>query len=103
MVWTKAKINYVFVFEFDTRHALDWRQLAEVSITWILYGQLCANVGSVTLLIFYIAGHIDVAQLHLGQRYVHILAGCADPRNAYSSLLAGSDFLSPHSEMVGIL
>lgn len=30
MVWTKAKINHVFVFEFDTRHALEWRQLLEV-------------------------------------------------------------------------
>lgn len=30
MIWTRAKINYVFVFEYDTRHALDWRQLTEV-------------------------------------------------------------------------
>lgn len=30
MIWTKSKINYVFVFEFDTRSALDWRQLLEV-------------------------------------------------------------------------
>lgn len=30
MIWTKAKINHVFVFEFDTRHALEWRQLLEV-------------------------------------------------------------------------
>jgi hypothetical protein len=29
-VWTRAKINYAFVFEFDTRDSLDWRQLAEV-------------------------------------------------------------------------
>ena len=29
-VWTRAKINYVFIFEFDTRHNLDWRQLSEV-------------------------------------------------------------------------
>jgi hypothetical protein len=29
-VWHKAKINYVFVFEYDTRHHLDWRQLSEV-------------------------------------------------------------------------
>ena len=28
--WTKAKINYVFIFEYDTRHVLDWRQLAEL-------------------------------------------------------------------------
>ncbi|KAL8791151.1 MAG: hypothetical protein Q9195_006048 [Heterodermia aff. obscurata] len=29
-VWTKAKINYVFIFEFDTRHNLDWHQLSEL-------------------------------------------------------------------------
>jgi hypothetical protein len=25
-----AKINYPFIFEFDSRHNLDWHQLAEV-------------------------------------------------------------------------
>ncbi|OCK76386.1 EXS-domain-containing protein [Lepidopterella palustris CBS 459.81] len=29
-VWHESKINYVFVFEFDTRHHLDWRQLCEL-------------------------------------------------------------------------
>jgi len=28
-IWTKNKINYKFVFEFDPRHNLDWQQLAE--------------------------------------------------------------------------
>ncbi|TKA33443.1 hypothetical protein B0A49_12950, partial [Cryomyces minteri] len=28
--WTIAKVNYAFVFEFDTRHHLDWRQLSEL-------------------------------------------------------------------------
>lgn len=28
-IWTRNKINYTFVFEFDLRHRLDWRQLAE--------------------------------------------------------------------------
>ena len=30
-MWTRAKINYPFIFEFDSRHNLDWHQLAEVS------------------------------------------------------------------------
>lgn len=39
MIWTRSKINYVFVFEFDTRHALDWRQLLEIpSIFFFLLG-----------------------------------------------------------------
>jgi hypothetical protein len=29
--FTQAKVNYQFVFEFDSRHMLDWRQLSEVS------------------------------------------------------------------------
>ena len=29
-IWNRAKINYVFIFEFDTRHNLDWHQLSEV-------------------------------------------------------------------------
>jgi hypothetical protein len=32
MIWNRTKINYVFVFEYDTRSALDWRQLAEVCL-----------------------------------------------------------------------
>ncbi|KAI2609243.1 EXS-domain-containing protein [Hypoxylon sp. NC1633] len=27
-MWTANKINYPFIFEFDTRHNLDWRQLS---------------------------------------------------------------------------
>ena len=30
--FTQAKVNYQFVFEFDSRHMLDWRQLSEVSV-----------------------------------------------------------------------
>ncbi|EEQ86828.1 signal transduction protein Syg1 [Blastomyces dermatitidis ER-3] len=29
-IWGASKINYAFVFEFDTRHALDWRELSEL-------------------------------------------------------------------------
>lgn len=35
--WLNSKINYVFVFEFDTRHHLDWRQLFEVRISRDMY------------------------------------------------------------------
>ncbi|KAF7586723.1 hypothetical protein BBP40_008402 [Aspergillus hancockii] len=30
IIWTKSKINYIFIFEYDTRTALDWRQLTEL-------------------------------------------------------------------------
>lgn len=29
-IWTANRINYQFIFEYDTRHTLDWRQLAEI-------------------------------------------------------------------------
>ncbi|KAJ5134555.1 hypothetical protein N7526_005920 [Penicillium atrosanguineum] len=35
MVWTKSKINYAFVFEYDTRHTLEWRQLLEIPSCFI--------------------------------------------------------------------
>ncbi|KAL8709740.1 MAG: hypothetical protein Q9220_005526 [cf. Caloplaca sp. 1 TL-2023] len=36
-VWSRAKINYVFIFEFDTRHNLDWHQLCEVGESCTLW------------------------------------------------------------------
>lgn len=37
--WTAHKINYPFIFEFDTRHNLDWRQLASFpSFFLLLFG-----------------------------------------------------------------
>lgn len=39
MIWTKSKINYPFIFEFDQRHHLDWRTLAEFpSFFLLLFG-----------------------------------------------------------------
>ncbi|KAJ5146368.1 uncharacterized protein N7515_000932 [Penicillium bovifimosum] len=39
MIWTKSKINHAFVFEYDTRHTLEWRQLLEIpSLFFFLLG-----------------------------------------------------------------
>ncbi|KAI9889211.1 MAG: hypothetical protein M1814_005727 [Vezdaea aestivalis] len=35
-IWNSAKINYVFIFEFDTHHNLDWRQLSELPCIFVL-------------------------------------------------------------------
>ena len=40
-IWSRAKINYVFIFEFDTRHNLDWRQLAELPCFFFFLEGLC--------------------------------------------------------------
>ena len=38
-IWTRAKINYVFIFEFDTRDNLNWHQLSEIpSLLFFLLG-----------------------------------------------------------------
>lgn len=38
-VWTAYKVNYPFVFEFDTRHDLDWKQLSNFPcLFWLLFG-----------------------------------------------------------------
>lgn len=39
-IWTQYHINYVFVFEYDTRHVLDWRQLAEIPCFFLLLNGL---------------------------------------------------------------
>lgn len=35
-IWTKNKINYVFIFEFDSRNHLDWKELAEFPAFFLL-------------------------------------------------------------------
>ncbi len=38
-MWTRNKVNYPFIFEFDARNVLDWRQLAEFpSFFFALFG-----------------------------------------------------------------
>ncbi|KAJ9622551.1 Xenotropic and polytropic retrovirus receptor 1 [Knufia peltigerae] len=39
-IWTQSHINYVFVFEYDTRHVLDWRQLSEIPCFFLLLNGL---------------------------------------------------------------
>jgi hypothetical protein len=35
-IWTRNKINYTFIFEFDQRSVLDWRRLAEFPSFFLL-------------------------------------------------------------------
>ena len=38
-IFTLARVNYQFIFEFDNRHTLDWRQLCELpACFWFLFG-----------------------------------------------------------------
>ena len=36
-IWDRSHINYVFIFEFDTRHYLNWRQLGELPSLFMLF------------------------------------------------------------------
>lgn len=40
-IWTRAKINYPFIFEFDARHSLDWHQLSELPCLLLFLLGLC--------------------------------------------------------------
>lgn len=57
-VWAANKINYVFIFEFDPRNNLDWRQLAEFpSFLTLLLGLFVwlnfSGVGSPAMYLYY--------------------------------------------------
>jgi hypothetical protein len=57
-IWTRNKINYQFVFEFDPRHNLDWRQLSEFpSFLVLLFGGFLwlnfSRYGIPTMFIYY--------------------------------------------------
>lgn len=41
-IWTRYKINYAFVFEFDLRHHIDWREMAQFPCFFILVMGLVA-------------------------------------------------------------
>lgn len=60
--WTRSKVNYVFIFEFDSREYLDWRQLLEVC----MFPNIClsSNHHLASVLVCIVSGILHVAQLH---------------------------------------
>ncbi|KAH0558625.1 hypothetical protein GP486_004724 [Trichoglossum hirsutum] len=90
-IWTEAKINYVFIFEFDTRHHLDWHQLAESLVLFFcLYSRswndppLC-NSSHSRLLGFFSTLPGIWRGLHCIRRYY-------DTGNAFPHLVNGSKY-----------
>jgi hypothetical protein len=73
MIWTRSKINYAFVFEFDTRHVLDWRRLSEVRIRLLRPGGF-AKISLDTFLFLPPARLLHVAQLFQSRCDVYVLA-----------------------------
>lgn len=62
-VWQRAKVNYAFIFEFDTRHHIDWRQLSEVCSheTLNVPEAICLTC-TATVLSYLLLGSYNVAQ-----------------------------------------
>lgn len=57
-IWTSNRINYPFIFEFDPRHQLDWRQLSEFpSFFLFLFGLFIwlnfTRYGSAAMYLYY--------------------------------------------------
>jgi len=57
-LWTQNKINYPFIFEFDPRSNLDWRQLAQFPSFFLLAFGLCiwlnfSGYGSAEMYLYY--------------------------------------------------
>jgi hypothetical protein len=69
--WTASKVNYVFIFEFDTRHHLDWRQLCEVSRCAFLSLDV-SNGLTVAMLLHFPPGLVPVAKLYALRRRRHV-------------------------------
>jgi len=94
-VWHLSKINYVFVFEYDTRHHLDWRQLAEVSNDYTPLGHTLTSIASLLFLLpfrlFYVAELQSVWQW----RRVYILPGHSNRDHCVDSLFPSASFLPP--------
>lgn len=88
MIWTKSKINHAFVFEYDTRHTLEWRQLLEVCPILELVNGYQLTISD-SLILPLSPGTFYVAQLFMDQRHVHILAGCAHGIDGHNRILSG--------------
>ncbi|KXJ92940.1 EXS family-domain-containing protein [Microdochium bolleyi] len=62
-LWTRNKVNYQFIFEFDSRSQLDWRQLASFPSFFLLFFGV----------VFWLNFTLDTPAMHL--YYPVVLAG----------------------------
>lgn len=103
-LWQETRVNYAFIFEFDTRHHLDWRQLSEVQFAFDLLIHHEANKSDSlrTSLPFRSHNLAQLPRLHRN-RHVHLLAG--DPYRRFCNSLVQSipDTVSPQPSLVCVL
>jgi len=101
--WTMNKVNYVFVFEFDTRHHLDWRQLFEVSSCWYLhvaqtYKLIAAMLFLLSDVFYYVAQFLAIRSFD----NVHLLSYPSDRCHRNCTILSRPDTLLPNESMVSL-
>jgi hypothetical protein len=78
--FTQAKVNYQFVFEFDNRNMLDWRQLSEVGAVNLSFARTITDMLPDARRLYILPWTYHVAQfLSFWRRsHVRILAGDLD-------------------------
>ena len=105
-VWTRAKINYPFIFEFDPRHSLDWHQLSEVRLkTLNIYVDIFSLMGIVTMCATLPVGSLCLAQLPTGwnQFDVPLLASDSNRAFCHDHVLSWPDTVSQKPRVVAVL
>ena len=90
MIWTKSKINHAFVFEYDSRHTLEWRQLLEVRFPRSISLALDIDISTDSLLLPLPDGPFHVAQFLMVQSHVYLLARRPDRLNGHHYIPASS-------------
>ncbi|KAL8728703.1 MAG: hypothetical protein Q9181_005249 [Wetmoreana brouardii] len=84
-IWTRAKINYVFIFEFDSRHNLNWHQLCEV----LMFRLLLAGIYPVEFRDFFLGDMYCSLTLYRMDQTVQLKAlfiACATVNATYCSI-----------------
>jgi hypothetical protein len=56
MIWTRSKVNYRFIFEYNTRHTLEWRQLLEVCVDYQIIKELSLTLVQVSTFFIFLLG-----------------------------------------------
>jgi hypothetical protein len=77
--FTQAKVNYQFVFEFDNRNMLDWRQLSEVSATNLSFDRPITDMLPDARSLYILPWTYHVAQFLSFRRRSHVCILAGDP------------------------
>lgn len=73
-VWTRKRINYVFIFEFDPRAVRSPFALLEVTSPFSVYG-LCSHSAAKVASIFLLIWSLSLCGYLLGARYGYLVFG----------------------------